>query len=525
MRAWRWQNEALRAAWLVALALLSVSCGDRQAAPATSVMAATTVSVATPEATDEGQATLVDVTAEPERAVRELTIFYTNDEHGWMEGMEPGIGAANLVGLWREAGYEEEGPYLVLSGGDMWTGPAISTWFEGESMAEVMNEMGYAAAAVGNHEFDFGLEALRARSLESRFPFLSANVRDAQGATPREWGIEPYTVMERNGIEVGIIGLTTTSTPVTTNPANLRDLQFVDYETALREAATEARADGAELLLVAGHLCRGELQALARVVADLEIDFMGGGHCNELFVETVGETVLVGGGYHFTSYARVDMLFDMVSNSVVEVNSETVVNRPGATPDAGVAAVVERWQARAEEELEVVVGYSERGLARRSDEMLALVTESWLWAYPAADVAITNNGGFRAALPPGEITFADVVGVLPFNNVLVEVTLSGEQLLRVLAHGNAAVGGAHLGVGEWILESTGERIRREETYQVLVNDFMYAGGDGYSMLAEYDADAYNTGIDWRQPVIDWILARESSSEAPLDEAFAALDSD
>lgn len=512
--------EGHRAVWrmmiVVAFFLLAAACRELQVAPATSV--STTV-------TAEAPATPVETTAQPEQDLRELTLFYTNDEHGWMEGMEPDMGAANMMGLWRAAGYEEDGSYLILSGGDMWTGPAISTWFEGESMAEVLNEMDYAAAAVGNHEFDFGLEALRARALESDFPFLSANARDAQGATPREWGIEPYTVVERNGIQIGILGLTTTSTPVTTNPANLRDLQFVDYEEALREVAPQARADGAELLLVAGHVCRDELAALAQNVADLEIAFMGGGHCNERFVETVGETLIVGGGYHFTSYAQVDMLFDTVADDVVEAGAETIFNEPGTTPDAGVVAVVARWQERAQEELEVVIGYSEHGLQRRSDEMLALVTESWLWATPSADVAITNDGGFRAALPPGEITFADVVGILPFNNVLVEVTLSGDELLQVLARGNAAVGGARLGVGEWILEETGEPIWRDETYQVLVNDFMYAGGDGYDILAEYDPDAYNTAIDWRQPVIDWILAQESSEEAPLDEAFAALDSE
>ena len=536
MSARRLPSRVRRGVWFLALALLCAGCAREQATPAATAIAApdepraanvqpavvaqpTVVVQPTanvpPEATSDGE-------EPPEASLRELTVFYTNDEHGWMEGTEPGLGAANLMGLWREAGYEEDGPYLVLSGGDMWTGPAISTWFEGQSMAEVLNGMGYAAAAVGNHEFDFGLEALRARSLQSDFPFVSANVRDASGATPQEWGIEPYVVIERNGIQVGIVGLTTTSTPVTTNPNNLRDLQFLDYEDALREIVPQARADGAELLLVAGHLCRSELETLAHNVGDLDLHFMGGGHCNELFTQTIAGTVLVGGGYHLTSYARVDFLFDTDSDKVLQASAETARNTPAAAPDEDVSAIVGRWQARAAEELDVVIGYSERGLPRRSDRMLALVTESWLWAYPTADVAITNSGGFRAALPPGEITFADVVGVLPFNNVLVEVELSGEQLLQVLAQGSAVAGGAQPGAGEWILRRTGQPIRPEETYHVLVNDFMYAGGDDYGMLAQFDPQSYNTAIDWRQPVIDWILAQASSPAAPLDEAFAGL---
>jgi 2',3'-cyclic-nucleotide 2'-phosphodiesterase (5'-nucleotidase family) len=96
-------------------------------------------------------------------------VLYTNDEHGWMEGMGEDNGAANLMQLWRDReGYEPTAEhFILLSGGDNWTGPAISTWNQGESMVELMNTMGYEASAVGNHEFDFGLDAIRQRSAEA----------------------------------------------------------------------------------------------------------------------------------------------------------------------------------------------------------------------------------------------------------------------------------------------------------------------------------------------------------------------
>ena len=93
-----------------------------------------------------------------------IVILYTNDEHGWMEANDKSDGAAGMFGLWKDKeGYNEDGNYLILSGGDMWTGPALSTWFEGESMVDVMNAMHYDAATVGNHEFDFKIEGLRKR--------------------------------------------------------------------------------------------------------------------------------------------------------------------------------------------------------------------------------------------------------------------------------------------------------------------------------------------------------------------------
>ena len=85
-----------------------------------------------------------------------ITIIYTNDEHGWIENSEYSDGSAKMMGLWREnEGYDGNDRYLILSGGDNWTGPAISTWFEGESTVDVMNAMEYDASVIDNHEFDF----------------------------------------------------------------------------------------------------------------------------------------------------------------------------------------------------------------------------------------------------------------------------------------------------------------------------------------------------------------------------------
>ncbi len=110
-----------------------------------------------------------------EESSKNIIILYTNDEHGWIEGSEGYGTAAELMGIWRETeGYsEEKSNYLILSGGDMWTGPAISTWFQGKSTVEAMNAMHYSAAAIGNHEFDFKIEGLKQRMEESNFPFLS----------------------------------------------------------------------------------------------------------------------------------------------------------------------------------------------------------------------------------------------------------------------------------------------------------------------------------------------------------------
>ncbi|MFQ5750693.1 MAG: hypothetical protein ACE5HI_01740, partial [bacterium] len=184
---------------------------------------------------------------------RQIIILYTNDEHGWMEATENSGGAAGMMGLWREnEGYVTDSSFIILSGGDMWTGPAISTWFQGESMTEVMNAMEYSAAAIGNHEFDFGVNGLQARLQQADFPFLSANIREKTTGNIPAFST-PYVIREVNGVRVGIIGLTTTTTPVSTFPDNVKDFDFIPYEDALREVVPQVRAAGAQLLVVAGH--------------------------------------------------------------------------------------------------------------------------------------------------------------------------------------------------------------------------------------------------------------------------------
>lgn len=456
-------------------------------------------------------ATVAPPTATP-GTLRHLTILYTNDEHGWMEATEGTGGAAGLMGLWREKeGYTPDGPFLILSGGDMWTGPAISTWFDGESMADVMNAMGYDAAAIGNHEFDFGLDGLAERAAQSEFPFLSANIRDRVSGDVADIAL-PYVLKEVSGIQVGLIGLTTVDTPQTTMPDNVAAFDFIPYREALEQVVPQARFDGAELLIVVAHICGDEMHALAPTAAGLGIAVIGGGHCNERVSSVVNGVALIEGGAHLEAYAKVDLAFDTATGTVVDLKPSTHSNT-GGTPDPGVADVIAHWRAQADESLFHVIGYVEQEIGPRSNAMFNMVTDAWLEAYPSADVALTNRGGFRQSIPAGDVTLAAIVGVLPFDNVLVDVELTGAQLIENIECCNPVVGGMTV-IGGYEL-ADGSFLDSDASYHVLVSDFMYAGGDDFKFYQQ-DPDAYNTGIDWRQPVIDWITSLNTSSDNPLD---------
>ncbi len=447
-------------------------------------------------------------------ASRELTVLYTNDEHGWMEGMSPGQGAANLYNLWREReGYREDGPFLVLSGGDNWTGPAISTWVQGASMVDVMNAMHYDASAVGNHEFDFGLDALSARASEAGFPYLGANIRwKATGRVPEDIGILPYTIVEKNGLSIGIIGLTTTSTPFVTMPTHVRDLDFTPYAAAVREVFPALA--GTDLQFLISHVCMNELEPLVREIVDLGIDLAGGGHCNELSARKIGDTIVLGGGYHFTAYASATFYYDPTQDRYLGTVYGTQQNR-GGDADRVVDNIVAQWAGLSAEALRETIAWNASRL-EQGGILDQLIIDSWLAAYPDADIALTNRGGIRSALPAGEITLSAIVDILPFDNTIIVAEVPGKVVEQALREGGRpVVAGLIERNGEWFLSGSNTRLTPDANYTLLLNSFMYEGGNNFGMVREADPNGFDTGMSYSQPFTDWLKSRQSTAENPL----------
>lgn len=452
-----------------------------------------------------------------ENTIATLTVLYTNDEHGWMEGIEPGSGAANLFELWQEReGFSPDGDFLVLSGGDNWTGPAISTWVEGESMVEVMNAMDYDASAVGNHEFDFGLEDLAERAGEANFPYLSANTvwKDTNNYAT-ELGILPFTVKSVAGVKVAIIGLTTTSTSTSTMPSVVAPLAFTNYEAALRRVMPSVLETEPDVMMVVSHVCMRELRPLAEAVADLKFSLIGGGHCNELVAEKSGDTIILGGGYHFSSYGKAEIQVDLSSGETAAVSYSTHENK-GYAADNDIDSIVSRWREVSEETLSENLGFSGGEYAASSAELEDAIVQSWLEFDSAADVALTNAGGIRASLAAGEITLGNVVAILPFSNTIVALNLTGAQLEEVMADATRPVlAGINQQGDQWLLSRTNTPLDRTSTYRVLVNSFMYDGGDGYTLLADFDPDGFDTAVHYREPFVQWLKKMDSSAQQPL----------
>lgn len=451
---------------------------------------------------------------DPAKEGQRIVILYTNDEHGWMQPTDTYDGAAGLMGLWREKeGFTEDGPFLILSGGDMWTGPAISTWFKGESMVEVMNAMSYDAAALGNHEFDFKIPGLRDRIAQSDFPFLSANIREKATGNIPDFAI-PYIIKEVNDVKIGIIGLTTISTPYSTFPDHVIDYDFISYEDALNEFVPLAKNDGAELLIVLGHICLPEMQALVNTASNLNISMIGGGHCNELVGNVINDVAIIEGGYRMQSYAKLEIYFDMVTDEVVSMEPSIHYNSKGST-DIQIESVVSYWETQMNDTLSHVIGYASQTIGERTNEMYNMITDSWLISFPNADISLTNIGGIRQSIPAGDVTLATMVGVLPFDNNIVELNLSGQQLMDGIF--NLVIGGGSTINGFQL--SDGNAIHPDSTYTVLTTDYLYSRPDYYFQYD--DPDPYRSGINYRQPVIEWIVSKNTTAIDPINNYLDA----
>ena len=444
--------------------------------------------------------------------LRQITILYTNDEHGWIEKSEYTNGAANMMGLWREnEGYDGDESYLILSGGDNWTGPAISTWFEGESTVEVMNAMEYDAAAIGNHEFDFKVDGLEDRIAQANFPYLSANIREKASGNIPDFAT-PYIILDIDDVLVGIIGLTTFTTPWSTFPDHVADYDFIDYFSALEEVVPQVKQGGAELLIVIAHICYPEIVDLAPTLINLGISVITGGHChNDLVGEIVNGVAVIKSTAFMQSYAKVEISYNIIEKEVVSMEPSGHINENG-NPDAAVANVVSYWRTQTDAELSEIIGYTDSEIARTSNAMHNMVTDSWLHQYPDADIAMTNAGGIRQSIPAGDINKEIIIGVLPFQNYIIELQLTGAEVINCTGYAVMIYGGMTT-VGGYFL-SDGTEIDASTTYSVLTTDYLYARID--LPFSQYDPSPYYTSMNYHQPTIDWITSLNTSASNPLD---------
>ncbi|MBI1967682.1 MAG: 5'-nucleotidase C-terminal domain-containing protein [Gemmatimonadetes bacterium] len=468
-----------------------------------------------------------------------LRVLAIADFHGalaprawpWSEGRE--VGGAAALKTWLDSLAHACGCATVrLDAGDQMQGTPISNFTYGRSAIDVMNQLGIDAAAIGNHEFDWSVDTLRARMRDARYQFVSANITDTTGSAHPDWA-EPWTVVSRGGLKVAVIGFTLQSTPTSAAPWNVRGLAFGGAE-AIKRVLPEARA-AADFVIVAAHEgafcdsggCRGEIIDLARQLDSGSVDLIVAGHTHRVVNTRVNGIPVIEAGSSGGAIAIAD--FVRVGGNRVELRTQVVTPfTDQVRPDSGVAALVARYQRAIDSVTSRPVAQFKFPLRREGGEYaLGRLIADAQRNMGRAEAAIMNNTGIRADVAGGTVTYGDLFQVQPFQNRLLRLTVSGAVLLEALEQ---VVSGerAHVsGVEVWYdpARPAGRRITRTKllngrpvdprrTYTLAVTNFLAAGGSGFGMLR--DSPQEDLGLIDLDALIRYLSVLRSPIDAPAD---------
>ena len=468
------------------------------------------------------------------KAPVKLTILHVNDTHGhivpyieksidervpvsgidYLATMIAGSRAANPEGC------------LLLSAGDMFQGTPISNIFQGKPVIEIMNHLKYDAMVLGNHEFDWGQDVLKKNIASFTFPVLSANVFQISGNLFP--GVKPFTIVKRHNVPIAIIGLTTPEAPYTSKPGNLTGLSFAPPAEVLPALIKIVRGKGAQIVIVLSHLGLDTDKDLARKVRG--IDIIVGGHSHTVVTDPVNEsgTIIVQAGYNGLYLGALDIVYDPVKKKILDYTKQNELKLVSAGPqaqfDTDVARIIDRYEVQVRAEFSKVEGTALRDFTRQTNKESTLgdlITDAMREA-TGAQIAFYNGGGIRADLPKGPITLEMIYTVLPFDNLLATMDLSGAQIRELLeksAQAEKLLQVSGLQVEYDLSKPAGSKvnsIRVDGTplnpgsnYKVVTNDFLASGGDQVTTFMQGQNTSLGSPV--RDAVVEYIR-----SHSPLN---------
>jgi len=447
------------------------------------------------------------------RTIR-ITVLHTNDMHGWIMPRPDKNAPQRLVGgaaalAKGVASFRKDGPTLLVDAGDWFQGTPEGSLTQGRSAVDVLNAVGYDAVAPGNHEFDVGVDGVRSLAAGLKMPVLAANVLDAKTRAVVDF-FRPYVIREVGGVKVGLFGLLTTQMKALAFEKNIAGLEFQDEVEAARNAVARLRAEGAEVVIALSHLGLeqpgrppfvGDRALAARVPG---IDVIVGAHTHTPIFEPAAAStaaLIVQSAPNMTFLGYVKLEIDPVSRKVVGRTAGLTklwVDEYGADED--VARIAKRYEEEVGRELDVAIATAAVTLTRErqkestAGDWVADCVRDW----SGTQLAFQNGGGVRADVPAGAVKLRHIFEVMPFDNYVATLSLTGAQVRSILERGVSGTAGmiqvsglslaydAAAQPGSRVREVlvAGQPLRDDAAYTVAAPDFMVQGGDAYTAFTE-----------------------------------------
>jgi 5'-nucleotidase len=440
--------------------------------------------------------------AAPQRGVR-VTLLQVNDVYQ-ISPVDKGTrgGLARLAAL-RKKILAESPHTLLLLAGDTISPSVTSNIFKGRQMIAAWNAVGLDLAVLGNHEFDFGNAVLGERIRESRFAWLGANVVDKKTGKPFD-GVNAYVIREFDGVKIGFLGLVLPDTAKTSKPGP--EIEFLDPAKTAVRLVREMRAQGAQVIVAITHLNMADDKALARAAP---IDLIIGGHEHSVLQSLSGRTPILKMGSDARNLGRIELNLS-AGGRLESMDWEVIPVTSGVHEDPATAAVVAEYEKQLSSELDLPVGRTRveldaRQQANRSRETNVgdFVADAYRRA-TGADVSLINGGSIRSntTYGPGALSKRDILSILPFENPVVTLEVTGTLLRAVLEHGVSTIGvenepgrfpqvsglrfeyDARRPAGSRItsVSVNGQPLDDRNTYKLATSAFLLDGGDGYAMF-------------------------------------------
>lgn len=439
---------------------------------------------------------------------------------------------------------------VIVDGGDEFQGTPASNLAYGRTVVTLFDSIGITAAALGNHEFDYGQDTLRARIRQASYPILSANLRDTLGNVP-SW-IRGDILVERGPYRVGIIGISTIETPKTTRAINVTDLRFIDPAPVVSARAKALRAQGANVIVVTGHVggfcnaqgvCDGEIFDMVNRLTE-PVDVVVSGHSHSLVNTRLRGVPIVqarsnGGAIDVVDIAVGDTSARQagdIAASRVLLSEVRDVLADSIAPDPQAARIARAALDAVAPVIARPVGTVLADMKRDGSQYALgnLVADAMREA-AKSDIAVMNNGGIRANLLAGDVNFGRLYEVQPFGNTLYTLRVRGSELRGYLARlvaGNAPrahVSGVQLRYDPsrpaddrlTDVRVGGKPIDPKRIYTITMNDFMVTGGDGLG-LAGVALDTKANDIVDLDALVAYIRARPQGVAPPAVDRIQAV---
>ena len=444
-----------------------------------------------------------------------LDIYAINDFRGALRAEADVPGAALVAGAVTKLRSANPNGMVLLGGGNMLFGSLESDSNNGFPVITVMNMLGFDANVMGSHFFDFKPAIFNQQVAAAQFPYLVCNVK----AKNRASLAQPYVMLTKKGVKIGVVGVTTNDIQQEANPKNLADFTFLDQLATAQEAINEVRAKGADLVVLLAHCgttqrvadkaVQGEGADLLAALHGVDVCFTGDSQA--LVDGSVNGVPVLQGGTHGRYISKYHVLYSTNEKKIKAKSQEVLqVNNMNVLPDAGVANFVRPIINGVDAQFGQILTYNYRYLANDKYEQSAVAEyfTDLLRQNFHTDFAILNGGAFKADLPVGNVTARRLREIYPYSGKVVVLEMKGKDILDAIDFGvdNKLVGqGRFSGIrvalepdmpqGQRIVDNImpdGGKIALEKVYTVVTNGFLANGGDGYVMfknaIKRQDAD-------------------------------------